>query len=293
MGSPLFTLAFVAVLLSLAPALAAEGNVTAFVDRNGVLVVIGDELDNRVVVGRTGIPDEFVVRGEVFTTVNGTNEVVLGANDVKIFMRGGNDEARVDGSVPGFVHVEGGSGNDRLSLGDPVVHGTALLDGGEGDDHLGMEGAEAKAGLRLIGGKGNDDVQLVFAVVEQELVIDLGEGDDLLDVSNFTARGSFRFDGGAGSDDVLIQDSTVSSDTVLVLAAGNDDVVGQRNSFGGRFQVSLGLQDDALTLTQTTVAGRAAFYAASGTDTYTDLGDNDFQSGTPTVAGFEVLADSL
>lgn len=71
----------------------------------------------------------FVVMGEVFTTINGTNEVVLSADDVRIFMGAGNDEARVDGFVPGFVHIEGGAGNDRLSLGDPLVLGTARLDG--------------------------------------------------------------------------------------------------------------------------------------------------------------------
>ena len=282
----LFILAFVAALSCLAPRPAADGNVTAHVDRKGVLVVLGDERDNRVVVGRTGIPNEFVVRGEVFTTVNGTNEVVLAANDVKIFMRGGDDEARVDGFVPGFVHVEGGSGNDRLSLGDPVVHGTALLDGGDGDDHLGMEGADANAGLRLIGGDGNDDVQLVFAIVRGKLVIDLGKGEDVLMVSNFAVAGSFRFEGGSGSDDVLLNDSTVSSDIVLALAAGDDEVVLERNFFGGRLKIGLGVQDDALTVTGTTVVGRAHFHGNSGRDTYTDSDDNDFQSGPPKVSGF-------
>lgn len=287
MRRPLFSSSLVGALLALAPRLSAAGNVTAFVDADGVLVVRGDELDNRVVVGRTGIPGEFVVRGEVFTTVNGMNEVVLIADDVRIFMRSGNDEARVDGVVPGFVHVEGGPGNDRLSLGDPFVLGTALLDGGAGDDHLGMEGAVANAGLHMIGGSGTDDVQLAFAIVNESFVLELGAGDDFVIISNSDLNGSFVFEGAAGADEIVMLESSVSADTRLALAAGEDAVTSERNTFGGRLEIELGPQDDALTLTATTVAGPATFRAAGGTDTYTDPGDNDFQSGPPSLAGFE------
>src|SRR5688572_10538234 len=237
------------LLASLSSRLAADGNVRAFVDSRGTLVVVGDDADNRVVVGRVGGGGAFVVTGEVFTTVNGTDEVILSADDVEIFMRAGNDEARVDGAVPGFVHISGGAGNDRLSLGDPVVSGFARLDGGAGDDHLGVEGTVAAGGLRLIGGSGDDEVHLLSASeVRDRAVIELGAGDDVVVVFDHRIEGLFRIDGGSGADTVTIQDSTVTQDAVLVLSAGNDEVIVDGSVFGGRLKIALGSQDDALTI---------------------------------------------
>ena len=151
-------------ILSLAPTvLAAQGDVKAFVDTDGVLFVIGDSLDNRVIVGRTGIPGEFRVEGELTTTVNGQPSVVLLADSVSIFMRGGNDFARVDGNIPGDVAIEGGPGNDFLTLGDPAIEGSAILLGGSGDDLLSAGDTFVAEDLTFRAGAGNDTVMLDYA----------------------------------------------------------------------------------------------------------------------------------
>lgn len=275
--------------LPLAPALSAEGDVRAFLDRGGRLIVLGDAADNEVVVGRTGEPGEFRVVGEGTTTVNGTDEVVLSAESVRVLMRGGDDEARIDGNILGDVAVEGGAGNDVLSLGDPTIAGTAVLDGGPGDDHLGVEGTSVDGGLRLLGGPGDDEFHLFFAVVRERLVIEAGPGDDDVSIDDFFVDGFLRVDAAAGADVVRLLRSTVTLDVVLVLAAGSDEAVLEQDQLGAHLKIALGAQDDLLAISGTEVAKAAAFHGGPGTDVYDDPGDNDFLAGPPLVAGFEVF----
>jgi hypothetical protein len=126
-------LALAGVSLLTVPRLAAEGDVRAFLDSAGTLVVEGDTLANDILVGRTGSNGEFFVRGLGTTTVNGAPEAILVADSVRISMRRGNDRVRVDGNIPGDVRVDGGPGDDHQNALEFAVAASCLTHSIPGD----------------------------------------------------------------------------------------------------------------------------------------------------------------
>src|SRR5262245_36710778 len=75
-------LLFAAPALLLFPGTAwGEGNITAFTNQDGDLIVLGDSQSNGVFVGRTGEANEYLVegleRGSGPTTVNGLESDIL------------------------------------------------------------------------------------------------------------------------------------------------------------------------------------------------------------------------
>src|SRR5262245_24355009 len=107
-----------------------------------VLRVVGDALDNTVVVSRDAAGMILVNNGAV--AIQGGQPTV--ANTSQIFMNGGagNDNLSLDeanGAMPG-ASIFGGDGNDTITAGS----GDDFIDGGPGNDIL-------------FGGAGNDTFQ--------------------------------------------------------------------------------------------------------------------------------------
>jgi Ca2+-binding RTX toxin-like protein len=269
-----------------APALAAEGNVIAYLDATGTLVVEGDALANDVLVGRTGENNEFLVTGLGTTTVNGATEAILVASSVRVHARRGNDRIRVDGNIPGHVLVDGGPGDDQLDLGDPSIDGTALMIGGAGNDRFGIEGTLVDQGLTVRGGPGDDFVELFFATVVGELVIETSTGNDTVALRRVDA-GALTVSTGHSADEVRILESSIDGN-VRVAAGTGDDLVelGPELVVGGSLEVALSDGTDVLTLVDIEVTGPATLHGGNGEDTLVDDGGNVFLDGPPTIKGF-------
>jgi hypothetical protein len=124
-----------------------------FIAADGTLRVIGDDLDNTIVVSRDAGGTILVNNGAV--AIQGGPATV--ANTSLIFMNGlgGNDNLSLNesnGALP-MASISGGAGNDTIIGGS----GDEFIDGGPGNDHL-------------IGGAGNDTFQW-----------NPGDGSDVID----------------------------------------------------------------------------------------------------------------
>jgi Ca2+-binding RTX toxin-like protein len=175
--------------------------VTAAIDADGVLVVTGtkradviavdvnpaDTTQFRVLVSGTQLGDAFTRSSVISIRINGG---------------GGNDQISVGDGLGVGASVTGDKGNDTLTGGD----GSDTLDGGLGNDILnGNAGADI-----LLGGTGKDQ-------------INGGAGADIErgDAGNDTLRGdddNDNLDGGSGNDDV----AGGNGDDFLTGAAGKD-----------------------------------------------------------------------
>jgi Ca2+-binding RTX toxin-like protein len=144
----------------------------------GVLTVIGDALDNTIVVSRDAA-GKVLVNGGAVAILGGT-ATVANTSLIQMFGLGGNDNLSLNeanGALPranlfggaGDDTLVGGSGNDQLfgELGNDTLLGKGgndLLFGGAGNDIL-------------IGGTGNDQV---FGQAGNDRIIwNPGEGSDL------------------------------------------------------------------------------------------------------------------
>lgn len=280
-------LALAGTSLVTAPALAAEGNVLAFLDPAGVLVVEGDALANDILVARTGENNEFRVRGLGTTLVNGTTEVILVASSVRVATHGGNDSVRVDGNIPGDVLVDGGPDDDQLDLGDPSIGGTATLVGGSGDDRFGIEGTLVEQDFLIRGGPGDDVVDLFFASFLAGLGIETSTGNDVVTLREVGVDGALALATGHDADTVSVSDTTVGGDARVASGTGNDVVeLGPGLVIEGGLDASLSDGMDDLTVSGTEVVGPVILNGGNGPDDFVDGGGNTFLAGPPTIKNF-------
>ncbi|WP_225766296.1 calcium-binding protein [Inquilinus sp. Marseille-Q2685] len=175
---------------------------------SGTLTVIGDALDNAVVIGRDArgfilVNDAIVPAGGV----KGAVPTVFNTKSISLFGLGGNDILSLDetnGPLPA-AQLLGGLGNDVLIGGS----GADSLFGQDGNDTL----QGGSGGDQLFGGAGND---LVIGGRDADRIA-LGDGND-------TARwmpgdGSDRIEGEAGFD-TLAFDTSGADEAIAVSADG-------------------------------------------------------------------------
>lgn len=187
---------------------------------SGTLTVLGDSLDNGVIVGRDTL-GVISVNGQVPLAggLPGVFPTVFNTKAISVFGLGGNDTLRLDetnGPLPA-AHLFGGSGNDTLTDGSgaDALHGqdgNDILNGAAGNDVLlGQSGTDILFGGngddRLFGGDGND-------------TIDGDRGND----AAFLGAGNdvFVWDPGDGSDKV---EGEAGFDTLLFNASGADEEI--------------------------------------------------------------------
>ena len=94
----------------------------------GVLVITGDEQDNQVSLTTSGQPAGTIkVTGVSGTTIHGPTTPAVPTGQVRIVLKGGNDEAQLEAcaALKG-VQVDGGAGDLDLAL----FSGTQVLSGG-------------------------------------------------------------------------------------------------------------------------------------------------------------------
>jgi Ca2+-binding RTX toxin-like protein len=149
-----------------------------FSPATSALTVIGDNLDNTIVVSRDAAGALLVNGGAV--AILGGSPTVANTNLIQMFGLGGNDNLSLDeanGALP-LAHLFGGTGNDVLTGGS----GNDLLFGGAGNDTLlGKGGADLLFGGAgddiLIGGTGSD--QAFGQAGNDRMIWNPGDGSDL------------------------------------------------------------------------------------------------------------------
>jgi Ca2+-binding RTX toxin-like protein len=154
-------------------------SVTAsFAPSGGVLTVLGDSLNNQIVVSRDAAGDILVNGGAI--PIQGGTPTVANTSLIQVFGQAGNDQISLNeanGALPA-ANLFGGSGNDTLIGGS----GNDLLFGQAGNDTLLGKGGNDF----LFGGDGNDtltggtgDDQVFGQAGNDRMIWNPGDGTDL------------------------------------------------------------------------------------------------------------------
>jgi Ca2+-binding RTX toxin-like protein len=253
-----------------------------FVPASGTLTVIGDALNNSIVVSRDAAGKILVNGGAI--TIQGGSATVANTALVQVFGQDGNDTIALDesnGALPAAI-LFGGAGNDTLTggSGNDQLFGQAgndILLGKGGDDLLfGGDGNDT-----LTGGTGNDQV---FGQAGNDRMIwnpgegtDLNEGGDGIDTvevnggngaENFqvTANGTrVRFDRVSPAPFSLDIGTT---ENLVVNGNGGDDVIQAGNGLA-----------PLISLTFDGGAGNDTLIGGDGNDTLIGGDGNDIING--------------
>ncbi len=270
------TFPIAALLAALGGSASAEGNVLAFVDVNGDLHVIGDDLANTVYVTHyMDHPDgEYSVSGPApgsdETTVNGQGFVMLNApGRVIVDLGDGNDHLALSNGGASFpATVATGGGADLVEVSDLSLLDMSIATG-PGDDRL-VLGVQGGGELFVHMGAGDD--QLSSMGFNGDLEVTTGDGDDRLEFLRFDT-GKLDIATGAGADSLL-----VTGDRFGPPPPGT--------FFITHFTVDLGPDDDRLQVGKTSIvfptmdggSGRDAFLEPGGVHYFT----------TPDIRSFEI-----
>lgn len=177
---------------ALEPRLAPAGIITV-TQSNGTLIFTGDGLDNAMEItsptlnvlsikdpnaGEVGaVPTLFRIAGQA----DSPTLTLPTFQSIKVSLGGGNDEF-IAGAlfVNGAVTVQGGDGNDDLSL-SGTYNGAILLDGGNGNDDLAIIGFMNNT-VTVKAGAGDDDVLFGSGNYARGITADLGTGSNRFDL---------------------------------------------------------------------------------------------------------------
>ena len=196
----------------------------SFSAATGVLLVVGDSLDNNIEISRDSGGNLLVNDGAI--VIRGGPATATNTSLIQVLGQSGNDVIALDetnGSLPA-AHLLGGSGNDTLTggsgndtfdgmSGDDVIHGLGgddilragdgadVLNGGVGNDQLFGQGGPDQC----IGGPGND--QLFGQSGNDLFVWNPGDGDDFID-------------GGSDQDSLQVNGDPVANDLIEIVPNG-------------------------------------------------------------------------
>lgn len=226
------------------------GNVQALVT-DGVLVVIGDQLDNQIEISQDA-GGNFTVAGND-TTVNGTNQQAIFPRNfrhVSVIMHGGNDEVSVRSTrIPSNFTFLGGEGSDRLT-----THGLRAYhfhaEGQAGDDVFDLTQAIDQSSYLYLG-LGNDVVFAKDVASGRNFKVFAHGGDDTFVASNLNIGRKFELHMHEGQDDVLVEGSFRAGLYTLINTDSGNDFVGLlpnlnegRGSYGSSLRISTGDGND-------------------------------------------------
>jgi Ca2+-binding RTX toxin-like protein len=166
---------------------------------NGLLSILGDKLDNTIVVSRDAAGAILVDGGSV--KVRGGAPTVANTKAVQIFGQDGNDSLALDeanGALP-RAFLFGGSGNDTLT----GASGADQLFGQAGDDTLLGKGGNdflfgGDGNDTLTGGQGNDQVfgqagndRMIWNPGDGSAINEGGDGKDTVEVNGGNVSETF------------------------------------------------------------------------------------------------------
>lgn len=251
------------------------GNVNAFVNAEGDLLVTGDDAGNTITVESAG---QGVIQVRGFTDAGGPTSVNGGANalrtfsgvtgDVFIRMRGGNDVVRVTNLVvPGDLLVDGAAGNDDITTGRGTIAGQGRF-AGTPSGPLFVQGD-----LRVLGGGGADHFQLSDLHVQDTGVLNSGAADDTIFMerpagsgANVEFAGQLTILPGGGNDTVSVLGLVVDDNLVIDDAAGRARVFINSMDVNLDFIVVTDVLVDRVEIVNTSVDERLFISTIDGND---------------------------
>jgi hypothetical protein len=191
----------------------AAGNVQAQLE-NGDLIISGDDRDNNIIVIQECCRT-VIVNGRADTTINGSTsrfdtEVT---HDIIIRLNGGSDFVRVEvvpgvGGITNDLRIHSGHGNDTVELLGVTVQNDTVLDMGDGDDVIFIDGVQEPNGYQrsdftdkfsVDAGSGRDLLEFHHAIFRGEVDVKMGSGIDGVcntEDSDFSQPNQATFDGG-------------------------------------------------------------------------------------------------
>lgn len=193
------------------------GNVTATKIGN-TLRIIGDTSDNTIFIAQSG--SNVVVEGGSSTTVNGTSWATFsGIANLDIRMSDGNDSVTIGESssstitglsLSGWLKLQGGDGDDTLSLRHVSVAKTTTIRGNDGDDSVSVsDGSSFQRNVSI--------------------ALDTGSSLENINIDGSSGANFFNFPTVlSGSDvdtNVIVQDSSFASSLVIRTGAADDYVL--------------------------------------------------------------------
>jgi len=216
------------------------------------LSVSGDVADNQLEV--TIVNNQVVLRGLSGTTVNGSTALFVIADN--------------SDTTPGNIRIETGAGNDTVILSRNVkIHGSTWLDGGTGNDSISVDGATFQNTVNIFGRAGNDTISVQNATTEGMLRLKGKSGDDLISLTNVTANGEIRIEGNQGADGVSLNNVTTQARTKINTGSGNDDIVIRNSTLHGALRVRTRQDFDVMLMDGNTVDGPVAINMGRNSDT--------------------------
>jgi Ca2+-binding RTX toxin-like protein len=234
-----------------------------FLPGTGVLSVLGDALDDTIIVSRNAAGQILINGGAV--AVQGGTPTVANTALIQVFGQGGNDTITLDesnGALPaaqlfggaGNDTLTGGSGNDMLfgQSGNDILLGKGgndLLFGGAGNDTLtGGDGDD-----QMFGEAGND--RMIWNPGDDSDLMEGGDGNDTAEVNGgngaetftITANGSrVRFDRLTPAPFTLDIGTT---ENLVVNANGGDDIITAGNGLASLIKLTIDGGDGNDTIT--------------------------------------------
>ena len=223
------------------------GDVVAFLDGAGNLIVIGDGAANGILVDTFG---DFTIAGQdaggAPTSVNGEpNGVarfpVTGEADVRIILLGGDDVVEVGTrsdsvDAPDDLEIYTGAGDDAVTtIGDTNVGDDLEIHTGTGDDTVRVITTEVADDLDVLTGAGDDAVNVYGSTVGDDLLVVTGDGRDAVGlgfVNVFCSR--------------VFAPVSVAEETLIDLGRDDDTLAVIGSSFAGTFRADGGDGNDGL-----------------------------------------------
>lgn len=245
------------------------GNVVASMSGPNVFVT-GDAADNQLEV--TVVNNQVILRGLSNTSINGSTALfVIAANT---------------DTAPGKITILTGAGNDTVIFNRNVkVAGNAFVDGGAGDDSLSVSGATFQQSISMYGRVGNDTISVQNATVDGVLRLKGNSGNDLVSVTNTTSNGGTNIVGGTGADGVSFNNYTATAWTKVSTGAGDDDISIVNSNINGFLRVKTRQGADVVQMDGNTVNGHVAINMGRNNDAVKLVNTNTFNGAFHVQAG--------
>ncbi|KGQ41772.1 Ig-like domain-containing protein [Gallibacterium anatis] len=154
---------------------AEDGNDTIIINKLNPSVAL--EADNSRISGGKG-DDTITINGDLFGTGN------------QIFGDADNDTITISGNIRGYNNlIDGGAGNDIITLDGEVVKdqgGKLTIQGGDGNDTISVGNISTENAVSILAGSGSDTVTIKNVKGDNKSLINLGEDGDKTDYDILT-----------------------------------------------------------------------------------------------------------
>jgi hypothetical protein len=200
--------------------------------------------------------NDTIVFGDQLTTVSAStfaggagNDNILAANNINNDWGG---SASLSGAAFNKVGIEGGGGNDSISLNGDNTVSEMTLNSNVGDDDVSFVSASISGGSTIGLGQGNDILSGTLEAISTSTIAG-GKGNDTINLSATTTlqlmiggdRANANMIDGDGNDSIYVAGGSIISSTIY--GAGGNDSLTWSGDLGSGNVISLGAGEDIFT----------------------------------------------